>query len=406
MQSQAVIVMWQPNHDMKLIFAVDAVFPPLTGIGRYTWELGRRLEANPEIADIRFFSMGRRIRRLGDQENMFAKGGVKAGPRRRISVGMRQRLSKQVWAVRGYNAVIPRWTQYRLRTLEEYVYHSPSFFVPRFKGRSIATIHDLSNYKYAEMHPRARRKMFELNMTQTLAQVSHMITVSEAMRREIIEYFGWPETKISTVHLGVDPIFRPRLEKELQSTLNRYSLAPGMYALCVSTLEPRKRIESLLTAYAILPAQLRGRYPLVLSGDSGWLSESLHAQLDEARRAGWVRWLGFVPEEDLPFLYAGARVFCYPSVYEGFGLPVLEAMASGVPVLASDKSSLPEVTDGAALLVDPDDVEAMSEGVHRVLEDTAWRTQSMERGLAVASNKTWEHCTGRTIEVYRRVVSE
>jgi glycosyltransferase involved in cell wall biosynthesis len=136
-----------------------------------------------------------------------------------------------------------------------------------------------------------------------------------------------------------------------------YGLSHGSYSLCVTTIEPRKRIDSLLAAYARLPEKLRVVYPLILVGGKGWRSEHLHQAIDAAANAGWLHYLGFVPEDDLPALYAGARLFVYPSSYEGFGLPVIEAMASGVPVVTSNRSCLPEIASGAAKLVDPDDVE-------------------------------------------------
>lgn len=390
---------------MKLIFAVDAIFLPLTGIGRYTWELARRLADRSDIADTRFFSMGRWVRSPADRFDAPEGNGTWAAPTRSISI-LRKHLSHRSWAVHGYNAVVPRWAAYRLRRFDDYLYHSPNYFVPRFDGKSVATVHDLSNYKYPETHPRARRMMFDLQMEHTLSRVSHLITDSEAVRREVIEFFGWPASRVTSIHLGVDPMFAPRPAGEITKVLARYGLAPGAYALCVSTLEPRKRIGELLAAYEKLPAALRGRYPLVLAGDDGWLSGDIRGRLERAQRDGWVRYLGFVTSEDLPPLYAGAFVFCYPSVYEGFGLPVLEAMASGVPVLTSDRSSLPEVADGAAWLVDPDDVDSISRGLRAVMEDPDWREAAVHRGLKAASRKTWDRCMEETLQVYRRVAAE
>jgi alpha-1,3-rhamnosyl/mannosyltransferase len=144
---------------------------------------------------------------------------------------------------------------------------------------------------------------------------------------------------------------------------------------------------------------------LVLVGGAGWLSDSLHNEVKRLSAQGWLRYLGFVHEVDLPKLYAGARVFVYPSSYEGFGLPVLEAMASGIPVVAANRSTLPEVCQGAALLADPDDLLALAECVAKGLEDEPWRASARALGLAVACRHPWAACVEKTVSVYRKALA-
>jgi alpha-1,3-rhamnosyl/mannosyltransferase len=168
-------------------------------------------------------------------------------------------------------------------------------------------------------------------------------------------------------------------------------------------MEPRKNLARLVRAYASLPATTKARHPLVIVGARGWLNRDLEQTIAPLEASGIVRRLGYVGEDELPQLYAGAHAFAFPSLYEGFGLPVLEAMASGVPVLTSNVSSLPEVAGDAALLADPTDEESLRDGLARLLDDAAWRTNASARGIARARAFPWSRCVEATIEAYRAV---
>jgi len=362
---------------LRLILSVDAIFQPLTGIGRYAWELASRLPHHPLVGSLRFYLKGRWIEdpaALLQSEPNDGRKGIAA----------------------------PRWVRnlQNKRAFRGHLFHAPNYFLPASTDLAVATVHDLSAVKYRETLPVARREQFDRQLSSTFKRASHLITPSEAIRNEVIEYFSWPSDKVTAVPNGVASSFRPQTGEVLNSLLAGYGLNAGGYALCVSTLEPRKKIDALLIAYQRLPEALRFRYPLVLVGHKGWLSETLHDAIGKGQDEGWLRYLGFVPESDLPVLYAGARTFFYPSLYEGFGLPVLEAMASGVPVLTSNRSSLPEVSGGAALLIDPEDDDALCCGVERALLDDDWRLAARVRGLQVASHLSWENCIERTLSVY------
>ncbi|NYH27619.1 glycosyltransferase family 4 protein [Paraburkholderia bryophila] len=373
---------------MKLILSVDALAPVLTGIGRYAWELASRV---PEVAGVESVRMFRNGRWIANAADLLLPAPTVGRPRPRKT--LRSKLKLPGWA---------RELEMK-RACRRSAFHGPNYFLPPYAERGVVTVHDLSVFKFPETHPPERIRHFERDFFRSVEQATHLITDSEATRNELIVFLGCASDKVTAVPLGVSRQFAPHDHDKVAAFLRRYDLATGGYALCVSTLEPRKKIESLLRAYRTLPTAVREAYPLILVGGSGWLSESLHQQIERFTNEGWLRYLGFVPEADLHLLYAGARAFLYPSIYEGFGLPVLEAMASGVPVVTSDRTSLPEVTQGAALLIDPDNIDALGEAVEKALCDEIWRNQAKTRGLTVAQRYSWERCIDATVAVYRNI---
>ncbi len=373
---------------MKTALAVDALSPVLTGIGRYTWELASRLPQLLGPEGVRYYRQGRWVPEPG----VLLKPPVIAPKLRR------RKISLQIKA--------PRWLKEHMlkRDCRGQVFHGPNYFLPACADVGVATVHDLSVFKFPETHPLERIKQFEREFKDSMSRAAHLITDSDATRREVMDYLAWPPEKISSIALGVSSKFSASAVGDVEPCLRRYGLTQGQYALCISTLEPRKKIGNLLRAYECLPQRMRAQFPLVLVGSPGWLSEDLHRKIKRLSARGWLRYLGFVPEADLPTLYAGARAFIYPSVYEGFGLPVLEAMASGVPVVASIFSSLPEVTQGAALLVDPDDIDSLALCIQKSLNDEAWRASASETGVKLAQGFTWDRCIHQTVDVYKKVL--
>ncbi|WDM90761.1 glycosyltransferase family 4 protein [Pseudomonas asiatica] len=377
---------------MKLILSVESVRFPLTGIGRYTYELASRLQHADEISDLRLFA-GRR----------FLPELLKPSDHSDAVHGLKRFVQKNALAVEAYRRLMPFLRKRALRGHEDFIYHSTNFYLPPFAGPRVATFHDLSPFTWAHCHTPQIARYLQKELKQSLERADALITVSHCMRQELAEYFNWPLERIHAVPLASSPQFHPRSPDALRETLARHGLEPGGYSLFVGTIEPRKNIETLLNAYGQLPLALRQRWPLILSGYHGWRSEAIHNRIAQAQQQGWARYLGFVASEDLPLLFAGARLFTFPSHYEGFGLPVLEAMSSGVPVVCSNSSSLPEVAGPAALMCAPDDVEGLSALLRKGLEDEAWRIAAVQQGLLHAGGFSWERCAQATVEVYKSV---
>ena len=372
---------------MKVVLSVEALGPTLTGIGRYVSELALAMPEKLGLANLEFYRNGHWIE---DPKTLLTEPKEKTPPAHKKS---------------SFKIKPPRWLRQPLLNWQCHnkIFHGPNYFIPPSADKGVITIHDLSVFKFPETHPADRVAQFERQFNVSVARASHLITDSEATRFEVIKYLGWSAEKITAVPLGVSDSFAPQSADIVESCLHRYGLVYGEYTLCISTLEPRKKIERLLSAYQTLPSAVLNRCPLILVGSSGWLSEALQAEIARLSTQGWLKYLGFVPQSDLPSLYAGARAFVYPSIYEGFGLPVLEAMASGIPVVASPFTSLPEVTQGAALLVDPDDVDALASAIHRSLTDENWRQKAISSGLAVAQTFSWDRCANQTIKVYQSI---
>jgi len=290
-----------------------------------------------------------------------------------------------------------------VRAFRPQIYHEPNYIALPFHGPMVSTLHDLSFVRYPETQPKERLKHLERYLPNTLARAAHIITDSEEVRREAIGHFGLDATRVTAIHLGVDPIFAPRQEAACRAVLASRGLRYGGYVLSVGTLEPRKNLVAAIRAVGALPERLRGAAPLVIAGQRGWLSGEIERLIRASEAAGWLRFLGFVPQEELPLIYAGSRVFVYPSRYEGFGLPVVEAMASGVPVITSSVSCLPEITGDAADLVHPDDTDGLRISMERLLEDEGHRAEMRARGIERAKRFSWKRCAEETVAVYRRV---
>ncbi|MER2298824.1 MAG: glycosyltransferase family 1 protein [Pseudomonas sp.] len=377
---------------MKLILSVEPVRFPLTGIGRYTYELATRLQRSSEINDLQFFA-GRR----------FLPSLPTAVDQSDAVHGLKRLVQKNAVAVEAYRRLMPYLRKRALKGHEDHLYHSPNYYLPPFAGPSVATFHDLSPFTWAHCHAPQIVRFLQKELTLTLQRADALITDSHYTRQELADYFGWPIERIHAVPLASSPEFHPRSADSLREALARYGLQAGGYSLFVGTIEPRKNLETLLDAYGKLPVALRQRWPLILTGYHGWRSEAIHQRIAQAQQQGWARYLGFAASEDLPLLYSGARLFTFPSHYEGFGLPVLEAMSSGVPVVCSNSSSLPEVAGQAALMCAPGDVDGLSALLRQGLENENWRLAAVQQGLTHAAGFSWERCAQATIEVYRKV---
>jgi glycosyltransferase involved in cell wall biosynthesis len=282
------------------------------------------------------------------------------------------------------------------------LYHEPGFLPFNFDGPTIVTIHDLSPLRYPEAHPPQRVREFNERLPRAIAKAAHIIVDAESVRAEVMQTFGVSADRIHAIHLGVAPHFHPRNAEETFAVRQHYQLEHGRYVLAVGTLEPRKNLIQAIDAYAGLPEAIRRTTPLVIAGMRGWLVSELETRLRQLEARGEVRWLGFVSNEALPSLYSGATMLVYPSLYEGFGLPVLEAMASGIPVVTSNRSSLPEVAGGVGVLVDPEDTEGLRSAMGRLIENKQEARRLGQLGIVRAGQFTWKDCAKKTIAIYQK----
>ena len=278
------------------------------------------------------------------------------------------------------------------------VFHSPNYFLPARHGHAarVVTIHDLSVLKHPEWHPPKRVLLHRLALMRTARSVDHVITPTEAIRCEVIDGLRLPPSRVTAIHHGVTDAFRPRSDSELRPALARYGLTPGGYLAYVGALDPRKNLERLVTAVSLV-ARGRPKMPsLVVAGPLGWRSAAVRARLTTSRGI----YVGFLRTPDVALLMAGALALVYPSLYEGFGLPVLEAMACGIPVITSEVGGLAEVTGDCAVIVDPENVESIAAGIMRTLDDADLRRDLGRRGLARARAFSWSRAATETLRVY------
>ena len=286
------------------------------------------------------------------------------------------------------------------------LFHAPSWHYPLgHKGKVVLTCHDLTFLTHPQFHVEVNRIHCLRGTLEAVVYGAHFLCVSRHTRKQVHHHLGLPEERTSVIDEGYDPTFRAT---EVQAAAKRLRKRHGIehpFILSVGSLEPRKNLVRLVKAYDGLDENLRRRHDLLLVGPSGWLNAALHEYLAERRGIGTIRLLGFVEREDQVDLYNAASVFVYPSLAEGFGLPVLEAMACGAPVATSSTTSLPEVVGDAALTFKPEDTRAIRRALHRILTEPRLSDDLRNRGLRRAQHFSWERAARETVELYERIAA-
>jgi glycosyltransferase involved in cell wall biosynthesis len=352
------------------------------GTTRYTGELTRALAQRADV-ELRLFSLygPAHIRRIAEER------------------GYPQAWSAEGRTPRQWRTLAWQCGWQRKPLLSEIdVMHTPVMLVPpSAKVPLVVTVHDMTAWLFPELHTRRTAWLTRLAFHAARRRGAYFLADSRSTAADLMRIGQLPSDRVAVVPLAADERFR---HVDDPAVVSRYGLqAP--YILYVGTLEPRKGIDSLLSAFARLG---NGDVHLAIVGMKGWMSESLDDRVAALGITARVTFTGFVSDEDLPALISGATAFVYPSLYEGFGLPVLEAMQCGTPVITTDVSSLPEVAANASLMVQPADVEALAHAIRRVVREPALRDELRGRGLAQAAKFSWERTAALTAEAYHHVV--
>lgn len=279
------------------------------------------------------------------------------------------------------------------------LYHALAFVAPlRVPVPFVVTVYDLSFMHFPEVLTPARRLYLRFFTRHTCQRARRVIAISQSTADDLVATLGIDREKVDVAAPGYDPaVYRPLPAGEVAAFRQQKGL-PERFWFFIGTLEPRKNLVTLLKAYAALPPG--DRLPLILAGGKGWLYDEIFATIEQYGLGDAVRWVGFLPAEELPFWYNSAEVFLYPSIFEGFGLPVLEAMACGTPVIVSAASSLPEIAGEAGLCLSPYEVDAWAAALRRARQDADWRGSAAHQGMLDVQRYTWENTVRQTLRSY------
>jgi glycosyltransferase involved in cell wall biosynthesis len=377
----------------------DLLIPPLTGVGRYAYELTANLRRHPAHITMSFVSY-RGEDTWSDIERRVSRIPSAPGRTRWRAAQVRTGFVNTAAGALAYAAA----TQFQYARLASRfahsVVHAPTLQVmpeARLCQARVVTVHDASHIINSSWHPAQRVKRLGVALGE-LATVNRVIVVSQATADALIQQNLLHADALSVIHNGISPLF--------DSMRGLCEDAARRGVVCVSTVEPRKNIDTLLRAYSTLPISVLNDHPLTLIGEYGWQSRETHSRIQSCQAAGWLRYAGYVSDLELAAMYARARLSVYPSLYEGFGLPVLEAFAVGTPVIAGNHSSIPEVSGGHAhLLHDVTDVDEMREAILTHLR-SPWDTRTEQARVQYSGQFTWERAAAQTIDVYRQVLAQ
>ena len=366
--------------------AIDLTSTPKnkTGIGRYLLNLVEALQTVDRENDYYLFVQSDDVEGFNIYSPNFNVVPVDSSILRKTHIRI-------VWE----QVVLP----FRLKKLKIDVLHSPNFTCPYFcRVKKVVTFHDMTYFIHPEVHTPLKREMFKMYIKLSSFAADKILAISQNTVIDIVKYTGVGESKVVLTALAVDKRFYEAGELDAE-ILKKYGVTDS-YLLYVGTVEPRKNILRLLQAYNSLDEVLKKTYKLVICGKKGWLYKEIFDYFNETGLDKYVHFTGFVQDEDLPQLYKGASAFLYVSIYEGFGFPVLEAMACGTPVITSGLSSMKEIAGDAALLVNPYDIEDIKKAICKLVDDDRFAVVQREKGVERAKEYSWELCAKNTLEAY------
>lgn len=395
----------------------------LTGIGHYTRQLVSALHAHQLVSRLRLWgdvsfiddaavltdatigtgtgADAETVARDDESANVASTATEQCSSWSTWKQAIRQQAAKSYIAARWHARITGRVSAHRLKPFaRDHVYHSPNFILPPYQGPKVITIHDLSVLRYPEFHRRQMVELCEAGIRRAVEEGAQIIVDSNVVRQELLAEFSLTDAKITTVPLAPDERCRPRSEAECRSTLRRFDLNYGGFFLCVGTIEPRKNLSRIFQAYRVGLEQKLFDWPLVVVGARGWKSASEHEALQHLCDRGWARYLHYLDDRTLHDLYAATGLLVFPSLYEGFGLPALEAAASRSRVMTSLGSAMAEFLGDFATLVDPLDVEAIKTGLHE------GSVVDANQALPKVVERTWQEVATETAAVYQKALGD
>lgn len=374
---------------MRIGIDISLIAPPRTGIGNYTYYLVKNLlEINKKNHYILFSN---RVIPCDIFDKDLKNNEFKI-------IKLIPKIRPFLW----YLVYLP----FYIKRHKIDIFLSTNFFTPviNWKTKVLTAIHDLTAQKYPQTHKWQARLMHKLFLQSSLKKSNLIISDSESTKMDIIDLFNIPSEKIRVIYPAISEIFKKIEDLNLlKSVKAKYSL-PDRYILFVGTLEPRKNLALLLKAFAELKKTQSIGHKLVIVGRKGWLYSDIFDIIRKEQLLEEIILTGYVEEIDLPAIYSMAEVLVYPSIYEGFGLPPLEAMACGCPVIASNTSSLPEVVGDAGILINPYDVEALKQAILSVIRDDALRNLLRDRGLERAKMFSWEKTAKEVLKCFYEII--
>ena len=298
---------------------------------------------------------------------------------------------------------VPAYDRVALRKYDVLLFFNFVAFPVSNNTKYIPVLYDISYILHPAFSSPKNREYLEKFVPKTINKAAHIITISENSKNEIVEYYKIIPSKITIISPAVNhKEYYPKPKAEIEKVRTKYMISKT-YILSVCTLEPRKNLLGVLNAFANLPEHIKTAYSLVLVGGKGWLDGELESKYNELSKKYSIIKTGYVDDDDLPALYSGAELFVYPSFYERFGMPPLEAMACGVPVITSNNSSLPEVVGDAGIMIDANDTRALTENIVRVLMNPVLQQSMQKKGLAQSKKFTWEKSAKKLNEIIESI---